>query len=288
MARRTIDDLLADARAGLQRIGPGEAAGAVREGAALIDIRADAQIARDGVVPGALVIGRNVLEWRLDPASAHRHPQAPGLADRVILMCDEGYQSSLAAATLQQLGFARATDLDGGFQAWRAAGLPAIHRCGEGEHAAILAIVNAAAEAYRGVIPPDRWHEPYMTADELHAETEAGVVFWGCEAGGALSGVMGLQRVRDVDLIRHAYVAPVQQGRGLGGALLEHLVRDAPRPLLVGTWAAATWAIRFYERHGFAAVGPERTAELLRRYWDIPERQIATSVVLERRSAENP
>jgi rhodanese-related sulfurtransferase len=93
-------------------------------GAALIDIRADSQIARDGAIPGALVIGRNVLEWRLDPASQHRHPRAPGLGDHVILMCDEGYQSSLAAATLQQLGFARATDVEGGFQAWRAAALP--------------------------------------------------------------------------------------------------------------------------------------------------------------------
>jgi rhodanese-related sulfurtransferase len=93
-------------------------------GAALIDIRSDSQIARDGTIAGALVIARNVLEWRLDPASQHRHPQAPHLGDRVILLCDEGYQSSLAAATLQNLGFAFATDVDGGFQAWRQAGLP--------------------------------------------------------------------------------------------------------------------------------------------------------------------
>lgn len=124
MNRTSIHELLAAARRGLDRLEPAAALDAVRAGAILIDIRSDSQIARDGVVPGALVIARNVLEWRLDPASDHRHPQAPSLEDQVILMCDEGYQSSLAAATLQQLGFARATDLDGGFQAWRGAGLP--------------------------------------------------------------------------------------------------------------------------------------------------------------------
>jgi rhodanese-related sulfurtransferase len=96
---------------------------ATRHGATLVDIRADSQIARDGVIPGAMVIPRNTLEWRLDPVSSHRHPNAPELDDQVILVCDEGYQSSLAAATMQQLGFARATDVVGGFQAWLAAGL---------------------------------------------------------------------------------------------------------------------------------------------------------------------
>ena len=124
MARTTIDELLADARSRLTRLGPAAALDAMRLGATLIDIRSDSQIAQDGVIAGAVVIPRNVLEWRLDPTSAHRHPQAPAVADHVILMCNEGYQSSLAAATLQQLGFERATDLDGGFQAWRAAGLP--------------------------------------------------------------------------------------------------------------------------------------------------------------------
>jgi rhodanese-related sulfurtransferase len=124
MARLTIDRLLDQARLRLDRLGPAAAADAMREGATLIDIRSDTQIAQDGVVPGALVIARNVLEWRLDPDSGHSHPSAPRLEDHVIVMCNEGYQSSLAAATLQQLGFARATDLDGGFQAWRAAGLP--------------------------------------------------------------------------------------------------------------------------------------------------------------------
>jgi len=123
-SRTTINELLEQARRGLDRVDPAAASEAVRAGATLIDIRADSQIEADGVIPGALVIPRNVLEWRLDPASDHRHALAPQLDDRVILMCNEGYQSSLAAATLQQLGFARATDLDGGFQAWRAAGLP--------------------------------------------------------------------------------------------------------------------------------------------------------------------
>jgi rhodanese-related sulfurtransferase len=124
VARTTIDELLAAARRRLNRLDPAGALHAMRSGAALIDIRSDSQIARDGTIAGALVIPRNVLEWRLDPASQHRHPHAPQLGDQVILLCNEGYQSSLAAATLQQLGFARATDVEGGFQAWRAAALP--------------------------------------------------------------------------------------------------------------------------------------------------------------------
>ena len=124
MARTTIAELLADARRRLTRLNPAKAREAMRAGAVLIDIRSDSQIARDGSIAGALVIPRNILEWRLDPASQHRHLHAPQLDDHVILLCDEGYQSSLAAATLQQLGFARATDVEGGFQAWRAAGLP--------------------------------------------------------------------------------------------------------------------------------------------------------------------
>ena len=153
----------------------------------------------------------------------------------------------------------------------------------EDERTAILAIVNTAAEAYRGVIPDDRWHEPYMPADELDEEIAAGVRFSGYEADGELIGVMGTQEVDDVTLIRHAYVAPGSQRRGVGGALLEQLVAATERPILVGTWAAADWAIRFYERHGFELVGPERTAELLRTYWSIPDRQIETSVVLSLR-----
>jgi|SRR5947209_10160343 len=124
MARMTVQQLLHRARGSLDRLGPAATRDAMASGAVLIDIRSESQIQADGVVPGALVIARNVLEWRLDPTSGHRHPQAPDLEDHVIVMCDAGYQSSLAAATLQELGFARATDLDGGFQAWRAAGLP--------------------------------------------------------------------------------------------------------------------------------------------------------------------
>lgn len=144
----------------------------------------------------------------------------------------------------------------------------------------MLAIVNSAAEAYRGVIPEDRWHEPYMDAGELEREIGAGVAFWGYEAEGELVGVMGIQPLGDVDLIRHAYVLPGSQGRGVGAALLAHLRRLTERRMLVGTWAAAEWAIRFYRRHGFELVSRERTVELLTTYWTIPERQIETSVVL--------
>jgi GNAT superfamily N-acetyltransferase len=148
-----------------------------------------------------------------------------------------------------------------------------------------LAIINAAAEAYRGVIPADRWHEPYMSPEELDAEIAAGVEFWGYELDGQLLGVMGIQPVRDVHLIRHAYVAPAAQRRGVGGALLEHLLAEMDGRVLVGTWAAAGWAVDFYLRHGFVHVGPALTRELLHEYWSIPERQVATSVVLERKSS---
>jgi GNAT superfamily N-acetyltransferase len=158
-----------------------------------------------------------------------------------------------------------------------------IRACREDEREAIHAIVNAAAEAYRGVIPADRWHEPYMSLEELDREIAAGVRFWGYEAGGKLLGVMGIQRVEDVELIRHAYVTPASQGRGIGSALLEHLMRSATLPVLVGTWAAATWAIRFYERHGFVLTSPDEKTRLLKRYWSIPDRQVETSVVLARR-----
>jgi GNAT superfamily N-acetyltransferase len=153
---------------------------------------------------------------------------------------------------------------------------------GADDRDAILRIVNAAAEAYRGVIPADRWHEPYMPAEELDGELEAGVAFWGCDLDGELVGVMGIQPVRDVDLIRHAYVSPEHQRHGIGGALLERLAGSATRRMLVGTWAAAEWAIAFYERHGFELLPPADAAALLRRYWTIPERQIETSVVLSR------
>ena len=155
-----------------------------------------------------------------------------------------------------------------------------IRLCRDGDRGAILAIVNAAAEAYRGVIPADRWHEPYMPLDELDREIASGVVFWGHEKDGVLVGVMGIQPMADVDLIRHAYVLPGSQGHGIGGALVGHLRRLSTKRVLVGTWEAAVWAIRFYQRHGFALVSPTRKILLLKTYWSIPDRQVDTSVVL--------
>ena len=155
-----------------------------------------------------------------------------------------------------------------------------IRLCRDHERDAIFAIVNAAAERYRGVIPADRWHEPYMSAAELDKEMAAGVVFWGAEFGGRLAGVMGSQTVGDVDLIRHAYVRPEHQGEGIGRRLIEHLTARAERPMLVGTWAAAGWAVRFYRRNGFAQVTSKQKDRLLTTYWRIPERQVETSVVL--------
>jgi GNAT superfamily N-acetyltransferase len=156
----------------------------------------------------------------------------------------------------------------------------AIRRCRDAERDSILDIVNRAAEAYRGVIPPDRWHEPYMRSDELNAEIAGGVTFWGYETAGSLVGVMGRQSVYDVDLIRHAYVLPGSQRVGVGSALLEHMRPTSACRILVGTWAAAWWAIDFYQGHGFVLVPPEQTGRLLRRYWKIPDRQVETSVVL--------
>jgi len=158
--------------------------------------------------------------------------------------------------------------------------MSSIRPCRRDERATILAIVNSAAERYRGAIPSDCWHEPYMSAKELEREIAAGVEFWGYEVDGELLGVMGIQHVRDVDLIRHAYVLPASQGRGVGSALLAHLRALTTRPILIGTWADAEWAIRFYERHGFELVSPSRKASLLKTYWTISDRQIETSVVL--------
>ena len=152
--------------------------------------------------------------------------------------------------------------------------------CAASDFEDIYAIVNDAASAYRGVIPADRWHEPYMPREELRAEIEAGVAFWGLREEGRLVAVMGLQSVKDVDLIRHAYTRTALRGRGAGAALLEHLKAQATRPLLVGTWAAATWAVRFYEKRGFVLTSESEKRELLKRYWNVPERQIEESVVL--------
>lgn len=155
-----------------------------------------------------------------------------------------------------------------------------IRPCRKDETGTMLAIINSAAEAYRGTIPADCWHEPYMPAAALKSEIAAGIIFVGYEADGVLAGVMGIQPVRNVDLIRHAYVLPTYQGRGVGSALIAYLRAQTLRPILVGTWAAATWAISFYERHGFHLVSEATTALLLKNYWTISARQIEASVVL--------
>jgi GNAT superfamily N-acetyltransferase len=161
---------------------------------------------------------------------------------------------------------------------------PTIRLCTSEDRDRIFEIVNQAAEAYRETIPPDRWHEPYMPMEELETEINDGVAFWGYEVDDRLVGVMGIQTVRDVDLIRHAYVLSDQQGRGVGSALIKHLQEIATRPMLVGTWADATWAIRFFLRHVFELVTAVEKDRLLRKYWKIPERQIETSVVLADRA----
>ena len=145
---------------------------------------------------------------------------------------------------------------------------------------AILAIVNDAARAYRGVIPADRWHEPYMSTGELQSEIAGGVVFWVAEQEGRLAGVMGIQDKGDVALVRHAYVAPKTQRSGVGTRLLHHVESLVDKPILIGTWAAASWAVEFYRRNGYAVVTSSEKDRLLRTYWSIPARQIETSVVL--------
>jgi GNAT superfamily N-acetyltransferase len=155
-----------------------------------------------------------------------------------------------------------------------------IRRCTDADFDTIFVIINEAAEAYRGVIPADRWHEPYMSKDELRHEIESGVWFWGYVEDDELVGIMGIQDVQDVTLIRHAYVRTANQGQGIGGMLLAELRKLTTHPILIGTWAAATWAIRFYEKHGFRMVTPEEKDRLLKKYWSIPERQVETSVVL--------
>lgn len=156
-----------------------------------------------------------------------------------------------------------------------------IRRCASEEQSDILAIINAAAERYRGAIPADCWHDPYMDATALARDIETGVSFWGAEdETGQLAGVMGIQSVKDVTLIRHAYVHPAFQGRGIGGHLLRRLETLTDKRILIGTWAAATWAIRFYETHGYTLIPLSDTPALLNRYWDISPRQVETSVVL--------
>jgi len=158
-----------------------------------------------------------------------------------------------------------------------------IRQCDNSEFETVYEIINDAAQAYKGVIPADCWKEPYMSKDELRREVDEGVVFWGYEEDGDLVGVMGVQRVQDVTLIRHAYVRMAKRNQGIGGRLLSHLREQTTGPILVGTWADAVWAIRFYEKHGFRSVSLEEKDRLLSEYWSIPERQIETSVVLANR-----
>lgn len=155
-----------------------------------------------------------------------------------------------------------------------------IRRCSKDDFETIKAIINDAAEAYRGVIPGDRFKEPYMSKNELQHEMDEGVFFWGYEEDGELVGVMGIQHIKDVTLIRHAYVRTAKRGQGIGSQLLSFLRQQTNRPILIGTWADATWAISFYEKHGFHRVSPEEKKRLLKTYWSIPERQVETSVVM--------
>lgn len=157
-----------------------------------------------------------------------------------------------------------------------------IRPCTEADLVTVDAIINAAAEAYRGIIPTDCWHDPYMSRSDLVAENATGVAFWGWQDGDTLVGVMGMQKVRDATLIRHAYVRPAHQGRGIGGALLATLAGQTTGPLLVGAWAAAEWAIRFYARRGFRQVSVPEKERLLKTYWRVPLRQQQSSVVLVR------
>ena len=146
--------------------------------------------------------------------------------------------------------------------------------------AQVLVIINDAAQAYRGVIPADRWHDPYMPEQELVNELARGIVFWVAEEEGRVLGVMGIQDKGAAALVRHAYVAPTAQRKGVGTTLLRHIEALAGKPVLIGTWADTSWAIDFYRRNGYAVVPPVDKERLLRTYWSIPERQIETSVVL--------
>ena len=155
-----------------------------------------------------------------------------------------------------------------------------IRKCDNNDFEAIYAIINEAAEAYKGVIPADRWKVPYMPREELKHEIDDNVIFWGYEEDGELIGVMGIQDVKDVTLIRHAYVRTNRQNQGIGKKLLSKLLTQTNRAVLIGTWADAVWAIGFYQKHGFRLVSQDEKNRLLKKYWSIPERQIETSVVL--------
>lgn len=155
-----------------------------------------------------------------------------------------------------------------------------IRKCRDTDVDVIFEIINDGAKAYKGVIPDDCLHDPYMGMDELRDEIEAGVIFWGYEEGGVLDGVMGIQDKGDVVLIRHSYVRTSKRNMGIGKQLLRFLESTTAKPILIGTWAAATWAIAFYEKNGYRLLEPGEKDDLLRKYWTVPERQQETSVVL--------
>lgn len=159
-------------------------------------------------------------------------------------------------------------------------------KCIESDFDSIYKIINSAAIAYKGIIPADRGEGPYMPGEELAEEINSGVVFWCFEADGNIQGVMGIQNVKDVTLIRHAYTLPSCQRKGIGSKLLQHLGSLTKKPLLMGTWQDAKWAIRFYEKHGFKLVSDKEKNILLRKYWEIPEKQVETSVVLSNTQVE--
>ena len=156
--------------------------------------------------------------------------------------------------------------------------------CTETDFKTIFEIINDAAQVYKGIIPEDRWNEPYMDFEELRKEIEDSVVFWGFENHGQLLGVMGIQDKDEVTLIRHAYVLTKSQKLGIGTKLLQHLERMTDKPILIGTWATAAWAISFYEKNGYILESDEEKNRLLRKYWSIPEQQVITSVVLAKQT----
>jgi N-acetylglutamate synthase-like GNAT family acetyltransferase len=155
-----------------------------------------------------------------------------------------------------------------------------IRACTAEDIPVLYEIINDAAQAYKGVIPADRWHEPYMPMQELLGQIRDGVRFLGYEAEGKLIGVMGIQDRGEVDLIRHAYVKTSSRQGGIGTLLLKRLEEDSNKPILIGTWAAAAWAIRFYEKNGYRLLSRPETERVLKKYWNIPARQVETSVVL--------
>lgn len=156
-------------------------------------------------------------------------------------------------------------------------------RCTRQDFREIYEIINDAATAYKNVIPADCWHEPYMPESELSLQIEEGVEFWCCKEDDKIVGVMGIQDKGDVTLIRHAYVRTQKRNNGIGSKLLAHLRTLTSKPILIGTWAAAHWAIHFYQKHGFRLLPPEEKNKLLLKYWNIPRRQVETSVVLASR-----